>query len=356
MRVTKANLEFLEVFTHLIDSSSERGEHFRLHVREDVAYFSQFGEDYQVTSRLKLSAPEKLSTVFPTERFRKLISEAKPTDQLEITETAIKFSSEEVYHIEPSKMVIQDALYLDRKLEHAPSATIQLSDLKLLSKAKTYTGGDEGFNVVAYQNGYFVSTDEHTTCIVKTSNSVEREFFLDKKILALLEKSKLPTIQIDFYDDQAFYTFVVKGVRVFVMYRSDVLVPFLVDEESRALYNFPHTAKVPRELFLEKLRRVGVTAETNIDRRIHLLFSKQGVSIENRDHNKTAVLVPGVTQKEIVAREVVVSANSLAGIVQKLEGQELIFKTTPPNTPAAVLTLTDEQQKMFVLHTEYRVI
>lgn len=355
MKVTRANLEFLDIFAHLIDSSSERGESFRINVKEDVAYFSQSGEEYQVTFRLKLAAPEKLSIVYPTERFRKLVAEAKATDQLEITEAGVQFATHEMYSIEASKIVLQDAIYLEKRLEK-PHTKLTLSNIPLLTKAKAYAGGDEEYNVVAYQNGYFVSTDEHTTCIVQTANTVEREFFLDKKILALLEKSKLPSVEIDFYDEEGFYTFLIKGARVFVGYRSDILTPFLVDDESRAVYDFPHTAKVPKELFLEKLKRVGVTADTNIDKRIYLLFSKAGISIENRDHNKTAVLVPGVVQKELVSREVIVAANSLIGIVQKIDGQELVFKTTPPGTPTAVLTVTDENKKMYLLHTEYRII
>lgn len=357
MKVTKANLDFLDIFAHLIDSSTERGECFYLNVKDGVAQFCQPGEDHIVMTKLPLveGKESKFSVVYPTDKFRKLVSEAKPADKLEITNQGISFGTKENYGLESLKLVMQGVDFYEKSLQ-GTKETVTLTDLALLSKAKTYASGDEGFNVVAYQAGYFVSTDEHTTCIVETKNKSEREFFIDKKILALFEKSKLTSVDIDFFDEKGLYTFVIKGVRVIVGYRQDVMIPYLVDEESRAIYNFEHTAKVPRELFLEKLKRVAVTADSNTDKRIVLLFSKEGVSIENREHNKTAVLVPGVCVKELHGREVVVSAHSLTGMVQRLEGQELVFKTTPVGIAAAVLTVTDEQKKIHLLHTEYRII
>jgi len=343
----KEQLGFLEKYAMCTDSKMAINEKFQISCKDNKLIFSQSSNMGYLITSIEYPSVDQNNIVFDTIMFVSLIRSIPDNTEITITEKGIEFLGNS-YDIVNTDMELGNVdEFLNITKENDINKFI-LTDIDCFIKIKDYASGDK-LETVSYQNNYFVTSNKlYVTAFVRTKNFIlGKDFYFSQETFSLLTEFKIKKIDIFVKDD--FYFFKLDDTFIFIPNRTYIL-PNMFQEKIMSMYNHPYQFSVNKKDIKETLNRMKIVARNNKEGRIYFELLKNNLIIKNTDTQFAQEDISlNLMSKELENIIIPLSVNYLSSIIDKCEGNEIIFYCTNEEDNFISMKIEDETKNYFYI-------
>ena len=327
VKLKKEQLGFLEKYAMCTDQKMTVHEKFQISKKEDKIIFSQKSNTGYLITEIDYKGEQFDNVIFDTITFVSLIKSIPDHTEITITEKGITFFNN-TYDIVNTDMVLDDVEEYIRVAKENDTVKFTLKDIDCFNKIRDYAAGDK-LETVAYQNNYFVTSNKlYVTAFSKAKEfKLEKDFYFSQEVFILLTTYKIKEVEISVKDE--YYFFKLGETFIFIP-NKEYILPNMFQDDIREMYEHPYMFSVLKKDIKETLSRMKIVARNNKEGRIYFELSTDKLNIKNTD---TQFAVEDIKMTscspEIVNISIPLSVTYLSSIIDKCDGNEIIFYCKP---------------------------
>lgn len=350
MVFVKEELDFLSLFAQVVNQKSPMYDkvHIDFQRENNQVVFTQFGGVIALQKKIHKTVTEDCTFVLPTFELNRLIDSVDKEKEIIIDKDRVQIDRSK-YSFPVLSLDFSVPLAFIKKIEdEVPVSKVELKQLDLLNTLRTFIGDERGVDTVAFQDGYYVTSDRvYVICALRVNNE-KGMFYMSRDMVDIFVKNKIKTAEITIL--KGFHKFYVNDVTIVVEDRKYQL-PYILDDDMKEIYEHKYSFSVNKMTLLNALHRISIATKVSLDNRLIVRMEKDEIVLASDDNIKACEPLPAEVDVPLIGHYFSVQSQMMNSVMRIFMGTEkqkrnvdfpmLYFKVKEDTTGFAIKVYDD---------------